>query len=188
MPVNHAPVTFRPRRPAKVLLALGLLLGLVASTALVSPASARDVTASSADPLCNSSGFSQPPGPLTPIALTWSHIGSRSNSGTTYRYWMVQEVYTSTVVYRNSYVVRCSGTTLLSTTLIPTNGGFGTPYCTSSGDYNPPASSTTARYVGQRTSRESGFIGALTFRYWHREWLSVATLKWVYDSSYVVRC
>ena len=38
MPVNHAPVTFRPRRPAKVLLALGLLLGLVASTALVSPA------------------------------------------------------------------------------------------------------------------------------------------------------
>ncbi|GIJ23594.1 hypothetical protein [Micromonospora lutea] len=188
MSVDHVPITSRPRRPSALLLVLGLVVGLVAATALISPAKARTVTPLSAEPLCATVGFSQPPGISNPLALTWSHIGNRTNGGVTYRYWMVQELHGSTLLYRNSYVARCSGVTLLSSATIPTSSAFGTPSCTSSGDYSPPTSASTERYVGQRASRESSFIANLTFRYWHRERLSIVTLTWVYDSSFVARC
>ncbi|MCX4473803.1 hypothetical protein C5N14_06700 [Micromonospora sp. MW-13] len=186
MSPNHAPPTFRRRRPSTLLLVLSLMLGLAAPTALTTPASARP-TPQAADPLCYASGFSQPPDISRPLALTWSHVGSRSNGSYTYRYWMVQELSGSTWYYRNSYVASCSGDSLLSSTEIPTTDGFGTAACTSTAD-RYPAESEAERFVGQRTSWQRPYLAILTFRYWHQEWFSYATLRWAYGSSYAVRC
>ncbi|WP_405094907.1 hypothetical protein [Micromonospora sp. NBC_01412] len=186
MSPTHALPTFRRRRPSTLLLVLGLALSLVAPTLVTTPASAR-LAPQAAHILCYAGGFSEPPGPGRPVALTWSHIGSRSNGSYTYRYWMVQEVSGSTLYYRNSYVAKCSGDSLVSTTEITPTDGFGTAACTSTVD-RYPTSSDAERFAGQRTSWERPFLTTRTFRYWHREWLSVSTLQWVYGSSYAVRC
>ncbi|MFF3856584.1 hypothetical protein [Micromonospora sp. NPDC002575] len=185
MSSRHAQRAFR-RRPSALILALGLALGLITSTALTSPASARP-TAQAADPLCYADAFSQPPGIGNPTALAWWRVGNRSTGGYTYRYWMVQDPTGSTWYYRSSYVAKCSGDSLLSSTEIPTSDGFGTAACTSSAD-RFPAESEAERYVGQRASWDRGYISQVPFRYWQREWFSYATLRWVYSSAYVVRC
>lgn len=172
-----------------MVLALGLVLGLAAPTLVATPASAQP-TAQARDPLCWADGFSEPPGIGRPVALTWSRIGNRSNSGYTYRYWMVQEVSSaSNLYYQRSLVARCSGDSLVSTATITATSGSGTAACTSAGDIHLPVGSTE-RFVGQRVSAyvQSPFVFTYTFRYWHRETLSIATLQWVYQSSGVVRC
>ncbi|WP_089156931.1 hypothetical protein [Micromonospora sp. NBS 11-29] len=183
---RHTPLPLCGRRPCALLLMLGLLLGLAVPTALPTPASARPA-ALAADPLCYADGFSQPPGVGRPLALTWSRIGNRSNGGYTYRYWMVQELSGSTWYYRNSYVARCSGDALVSSTQVPTTDGFGTAACTSTVD-RYPTTSDAERYVGQAISWDRGHLRQITFRYWHHEVLLVVTPGWSYRSSSVVRC
>ncbi|MFG3552773.1 hypothetical protein ACGGAQ_00120 [Micromonospora sp. NPDC047557] len=170
-------------RPSALLLALGLLLGLAVPLALPDRASARVP----GDPLCTTSGWSVPPGINNPLAVTWSNIGSRSNAGYDYRYWMTQELSGSTAYYLTSFVAKCSGGLLISTTTLPPTNGAGTAACTSTAD-RYPTSSDAERYVGQITSWQRGYLSRLTFRFWHREWFSVATLRWNYGSSFVVRC
>jgi hypothetical protein len=171
----------RPR-PSTLLLLLGLMLGLTAPVALPTPASARSA-ALDEDPLCYTSGWSVPPGINNPLPVTWSHIGTRSNGGFAYRYWMKTE----NGYYVSSLVAKCSGRSLVSTTAITPTSGSGTPACTSSAD-RYPTGSDAERYVGQAAAWERGYVYRPTFRYWHREWLLVATPGWSYRSSFVVRC
>ncbi|MFB6392291.1 hypothetical protein [Polymorphospora lycopeni] len=180
--------TLHFHRLRTVLLALGLALGLAAPTLVATPASAQPTT-QARDPLCWADGFSEPPGIGRPLALTWSRIGNRSNGGYTYRYWMVQEVSaTSNLYYQRSLVARCSGDSLVSTTTITATDGTGTQACTSPGDIHLPVGSTE-RFVGQRVAYvRSSLVFTYTFRYWHREALSIATLQWFYQSSGVVMC
>lgn len=176
---------FRPRRrPPALLLLLGLVLGLAASTAVAAPASAGP-----GGLFCSSSGFFEP-NPANPsIGTTWTWIGSRINGSFTYRYWMAQQPSGSSILYyRDSLVAKCSGVALVSGTPLTTTGASGTAYCTSSADMTPPLSSVTERYVGQRWVPTQGTTPTATIRYWHLEWFSYATLTWNYSSSYVVRC
>ncbi|MBY8870844.1 hypothetical protein K7640_03170 [Micromonospora sp. PLK6-60] len=176
----------RRRRPSALLLALGLLLGLAVPTALTAPASARSA-ALAGDPLCVTNGYSIPPGVGHPVAVTWSNVGARTTAGYDYRYWMKQELTGSTWYYASSLVAKCSGGTLISSATIPTTDGFGTVACTSSVD-RFPTTSDAERYVGQAVSWDRAYLYRITFRYWQREWYSVATLRWTYGSSFVVRC
>ncbi|OZV81141.1 hypothetical protein CA850_13490 [Micromonospora echinospora] len=183
MPPNHVLPTFRHRhrrRSSTLVLLFGLLLGLAAPAAVTTPASAGPVI--QRDSNCWSSGWSVPPGVTNPVALTYSWIGSRSNGGYTYRYWIVEE---PGPYYRSSYVAKCSGDLLVSTSSLTPTSGFGTPFCTSAGDIYPPQAAYADRYVGQRIAWQRPYLGKITFRFWHREWLG---LSWYYDSSSVVQC
>ncbi|MFI6822558.1 hypothetical protein ACIBJE_16625 [Micromonospora sp. NPDC050187] len=179
----------RPRRrPPTLLLILGLVLGLAVPTLVAAPASAGPGVLSS--PFCSSNGFYEP-NPANPsIGTTWTFIGSRSNEGLTYRYWMAQQPSGSSVLYyRNSLVATCNWANgLVSSTTLTATGASGTPQCTSSSDITSPISSVTERYVGQRWVPTQGITPTATFRYWHWEWYSYVTLTWKYSSSHVVRC
>ncbi|WDZ84281.1 hypothetical protein [Micromonospora cathayae] len=172
------------RRPPALLLVLGLVLGLVVPTVAATPAHAGPVVQT--PPYCTSSAF-YAPNPANPlIGTNWTLIGSRSNSGHSYRYWMAQEATGSVLYYQSSLVAQCSASDLVSSTTLTATAASGTAYCTSFSDLT--SSSVVERYVGQRWVPTRGITPTATFRYWHREWFSYATLTYVYDSSYVARC
>lgn len=187
MSTDHALPTSRRRRLAWTT-TLGLVLGLGAPTLATGPASAQPVP-QARHPYCYAAGFSEPPG-VRPYATTWSHVGSRTTNGYTYRYWMVERVGSSALYYDSSFVATCSGDSLVSTsvTMTPTNAA-GTPKCTSTGDLTV-GTGVRERFTGQRVSRAgSPVVLTVTFRYWHREAQYVDTgLQWNYQSSSVVMC
>lgn len=175
--MSPLPMSPHRRRPTLLLL-LGLALGLVVPALVAAPASARP-GAQNSNSLCYSDGFSL----VQPAPQTWTHVGTRSLNGYAYRHWMVQEYQGS---YLASYVAKCSGTSLISTTSLTAEGGHGTTACTSYTDINPPFAIYAHRYAGQRTSYVAGLIAPVTFRYWQK--VQNGGIVVPEPTSYVVRC
>ncbi|MFC4149013.1 hypothetical protein ACFO0M_22390 [Micromonospora mangrovi] len=106
-------------------------------------------------------------------------------SVSTYRYWHVVDATSDN--YQRSYVVRCSGETVVTATDLAVTA--------TGGDRCGSTSTTQFQYVGARTGLEPnpgwpGFYLEYEYHYWHvKRWVWSGFFGyWTYDHSELARC